>query len=79
MDLAEKITGPLEETLTVAFSQVHKSHRPGEVVRARLRGTGLLGLSSCPPCDAGQSLNTLSLSDPACDSPSMLHPTGGIW
>lgn len=37
MDLAEKVTGPLEETLTVAFSQVQPSPRqargvPGDKV-----------------------------------------------
>ncbi|XP_032165244.1 snRNA-activating protein complex subunit 2 isoform X2 [Mustela erminea] len=68
------------ETQTPAPIEVQPSRRPGEGgARARLRGTGLPGLSSCPPCDAGQSLNTRSLSDPACDSPSMLRPTGGIW
>lgn len=35
MDLAEKITGPLEEALTVAFSQVQPSQGQGEGVKQK--------------------------------------------
>ena len=38
MDLAEKITGPLEEALTVAFSQVQPSP-PGRMVVSRRTGS----------------------------------------
>lgn len=42
MDLAEKITGPLEEALTVAFSQVQPSHRQdgGVMYKSKLGGLG---------------------------------------
>lgn len=42
MDLAEKITGPLEEALTVAFSQVRPSPRQdgGVTCKAKYGGLG---------------------------------------
>lgn len=65
MDLAEKITGPLEEALTVAFSQVQPSppRQDGGVPEDRiiymsLRWTWIPSL--CQLCDSGLLLVTLA-------------------
>lgn len=77
MDLAEKITGPLEEALTVAFSQVHPSPRQDRgvprdrVIHMSLNKVGL-GPSFCQLCDSGQSGDTLSFSIPSSEAISWM-------
>lgn len=77
MDLAEKITGPLEEALTMAFSQVQPSSRqdrgvPGNrVIHMNLNKVDL-GPSFCQLYDSGQSRDTLSFSIPSSEAISWM-------